>query len=204
MPLSMRGRPESKGGGRLTDDNEGENTDNLAMASRGVVRDAGGGDCASIAEIYNEGIAEGRSTFETEERSATDVNEWLGSPEHPVLVVESGESVVGWARIAPYSPRACYTGVAEASVYVRASARGGGLGGALAAALRERAEQAGLDKVIGKLFAENEQSRRLAARYGFREVGVHLRHGRIAGEWRDVLVVELLLPVSCAPSRSAN
>jgi L-amino acid N-acyltransferase YncA len=163
------------------------------MESRGVVRDARRGDCASIAEIYNEGIAEGRSTFETETRTAADIDGWLNSPGHLVLVAETGKLVAGWARIAAYNPRACYAGVAEASIYVRASARGLGLGSALAAALRERAEQAGLDKVVGKLFAENDASRRLASRYGFREVGLHLRHGRIRGEWRDVLVVELLL-----------
>ena len=110
-----------------------------------------------------------------------------------MLVVDDGGPVAGWARTAPYSPRGCYAHIAEASVYVRASARGRGIGGALAAALRERAEQAGLEKVIGKLFADNHASRRLAARHGFREVGLHLRHGRVRGEWHDVLVVELLL-----------
>jgi L-amino acid N-acyltransferase YncA len=163
------------------------------MESRRVVRDAQADDAAAIAAIYNEGIAEGRSTFETETRSAADINGWLGSPDHPVLVAEHGGLIAGWARIAPYSPRPCYSLIAEASVYVRASERGHGLGGSLASALRERAEQVGLEKVIGKLLAENEQSRRLAARYGFREVGLHLRHGRARGEWRDVLVVELLL-----------
>lgn len=163
------------------------------MEQRSAIRDARHGDCAHIAEIYNEGIAEGRSTFETETRTAADINGWLDSPGHPVLVAETGGLVAGWARIAPYSPRACYAGVAEASVYVRASARGLGFGSALAATLRERAEQAGLDKLVGKLFADNVASRRLTARYGFREVGLHLRHGRIQGEWRDVLVVELLL-----------
>ena len=28
---------------------------------------------------------------------------------------------------------------------------------------------------------------------GWREVGVHRRHGRLDGEWKDVLVVERLL-----------
>lgn len=171
----------------------GTGVDNQTMGRRDVVRDASAEDCVSIAAIYNEGIAEGRSTFETEIRSAADINGWLGSPGHPLLVVESAGLVAGWARIAPYSPRACYAHIAEASVYVQASVRGRGLGGALASALRERAEQVGLEKVIGKLFADNEASRRLVARYGFREVGLHLRHGRVRGEWRDVLVVELLL-----------
>jgi L-amino acid N-acyltransferase YncA len=163
------------------------------MESRDVVRDARADDRAAVAEIYNEGIAEGRSTFETDARSAADIDGWLGSPRHPVLVAESGGLVCGWARIAPYSPRGCYAHIAEASVYVRASLRGRGLGGALALVLRERAELLGLEKVIGKLFADNAASRHLVARYGFREVGLHLRHGQAGGEWHDVLVVELLL-----------
>jgi L-amino acid N-acyltransferase YncA len=169
------------------------NADNRVMVNRDVVRDAQGEDCASIAEIYNEGITEGRSTFETKPRSAADVNGWLGSPEHPVLVVESGDLVAGWARIAPYSPRPCYAGIGEASVYVRATARGRGFGGALAAALRERAKQTGLDKLVGKCFTENRPAIQLVARHGFREVGVHIRHGQIGSEWRDVLLVELLV-----------
>jgi L-amino acid N-acyltransferase YncA len=70
---------------------------------------------------------------------------------------------------------------------------GRGLGTSIATTLLPEAERAGFHKVIGKLFVENEQSRRLAASHGFREVGVHLRHGTIHDEWRDVLVVELLL-----------
>lgn len=179
--------------GRWANDSTGRCVDNQTMERRDGVREASAEDRASIAAIYNEGIAEGRSTFETETRAATDIDGWLGSPVHPVLVAESAGLVAGWARIAPYSPRACYAHIAEASVYVQASMRGRGLGGALASALLERAEQAGLEKMIGKLFADNEASRRLTARYGFREVGLHLRHGRARGEWRDVLVVELLL-----------
>jgi L-amino acid N-acyltransferase YncA len=163
------------------------------MDSHSPVRDARREDCEAIAAIYNEGIAEGRSTFETQLRSAGDVAGWLGSPEQPVLVGERDGQVAGWARMSPYSPRPCYAKIAEASVYVRASARGHGLGGALASALLDRAELIGVRKVVGKLFAENQQSRRLAALCGFREVGLHLRHGQIGEEWHDVLVLELLL-----------
>jgi L-amino acid N-acyltransferase YncA len=158
-----------------------------------IVRDARCEDCEAIAAIYNEGITEGRSTFETQPRTAADISGWLGSPRHPTLVAEHDGDIVGWARIAPYSTRPCYAGIAEASVYIRASARGQGLGSTLASVLIDRAEQVGLEKMIGKLLVENEPSRRLAARHGFREVGLHLRHGRIRGEWRDVLVIELLL-----------
>jgi phosphinothricin acetyltransferase len=163
------------------------------MDTCGTVRFAEPDDCEIIARIYNEGIAEGRSTFEPQLRTAGDIDGWLGPSSYPVLVAERERTVVGWARLSAYSARPCYTGVGEASVYVSATARGRGLGTLIATALRDEAERAGFYKVIGKLFVENEQSRRLAARHGFREVGVHRRHGTIEDEWRDVLVVELLL-----------
>jgi L-amino acid N-acyltransferase YncA len=163
------------------------------MDASGTVRRARPEDCDAIARIYNEGIAERRWTFETEPRSEDDIGGWLGSPGHPVLVAERDGVVAGWARISPYSPRLCYAGVGEGSIYVRASERGRGLGIALAAALVREAERARYYKILGKLFADNDASRRLVARHGFREVGIHLRHGRIDGDWRDVLVVERLL-----------
>jgi L-amino acid N-acyltransferase YncA len=162
------------------------------------VRPARETDRDAIAEIYNEGIREGRSTFETEPRTAADIDDWLASPTHPVLVGERASAVVGWARLAPYSPRACYSGVVEGSVYVLAQERGRGLGSALVAALIEEAERAGFHKVVGRLFADNEPSRRLVAKHGFREVGLHLRHGQLDGDWHDVLVVELLLGEAAA------
>jgi len=157
------------------------------------VRRARVDDCDAIARIYNEGIAERSSTFETELRSAAEIEAWLALPSHPLLVAERGGAVVGWARASPYSTRACYAGVVEGSVYVSAQERGRGLGSALVVTLRDEAERAGFHKIVGRLFADNEPSRRLIARHGFREVGTHLRHGRLDGSWRDVVVVELLI-----------
>jgi L-amino acid N-acyltransferase YncA len=179
--------------GQRANDRRAALSDHLRMHANATIRRARPQDCEAIARIYNEGIAERGSTFETEPRTAVDIEAWLGSPDHPVLVAERGGAAVGWARVSPYSPRPCYAGVGEGSVYVRALERGRGIAAALVAALGDEAERAGLYKLVGKLFADNEASRRLVARHGFREVGVHLRHGRIDGDWRDVLVVELLL-----------
>ena len=52
---------------------------------------------------------------------------------------------------------------------------------------------AGFTKLTGKIFADNQASVALVRRCGFREVGVHHRHGRLDGRWKDVLVVERLL-----------
>jgi phosphinothricin acetyltransferase len=158
-----------------------------------LVRAARPSDAPALAAIYGEGIEGRESTFETRPRGPDEMRARLETPSEIHLVAEDDGRVVGWAATAPYSTREAYAGVAEASVYVLREARGRGVGTALATELAAEASRCGLYKLVGKLFAGNEASRRLVARCGFREVGVHLRHGRLDGEWRDVVVVELLL-----------
>ena len=101
---------------------------------------------------------------------------------------------VGWARLAEYSARPCYAGIGEASVYIDRAARGQGLGRRLLEALADEAERRGYWKIVGLLFPTNVASVGLVRASGFTEVGVHARHGQLDGTWRDVMLVELLLP----------
>jgi L-amino acid N-acyltransferase YncA len=157
-----------------------------------VIRAAEPGDAGAIAAIYSEGIAERIATFETGPRTAVDVEPWIGA-ELPLLVAVEDGAVRGWAKLGEYSDRCCYEGVAEISVYVSGAARGRGTGRALVEASCAAAEERGLWKVIGLLFPENAPSRALFAAAGFAEVGTYRRHGRLDGEWRDVLILERLL-----------
>ena len=112
---------------------------------------------------------------------------------HPMLVAQLCGRVVGCAWISPYSDRASYAGIGECSAYVAADARGRGIGTALCEALADEAERRGFHKLLGKLFTTNVASIRLVRRCGFQGVGLHQCHGRLDGEWRDVLLVERLL-----------
>ncbi|HEU4454805.1 MAG TPA: arsinothricin resistance N-acetyltransferase ArsN1 family A [Longimicrobium sp.] len=163
-----------------------------------TIRPAGPADVPAITAIYNEGIRGRTATFETRERTPDEVLAWLGDPRHPVLAAESGGEVVGWVAASTYRPRECYAGIAEFSVYVAGTARGRGVGDALLAAFLPACRDAGLWKVLSRIFPENEASRRLCARHGFREVGIYERHGRLEGAWRDVVIVERLLDVEDA------
>lgn len=150
-------------------------------------------DAGAIAAIYNEGIRGRGATFETRERTSDDIRGWLDDPRYPVLVAERGGIVVGWASASRYRARACYDGIAEYSVYVTASAHGGGVGTALLTALIAALDRAGFWKLVSRLFPENAASRALCARTGFREVGLYRRHAQLDGQWRDVVIVERLL-----------
>jgi phosphinothricin acetyltransferase len=51
----------------------------------------------------------------------------------------------------------------------------------------------GIRKLTSKVLVENAASRALLKSMGFREVGVHEKHGLLDGNWHDVVVVEILL-----------
>jgi len=159
-----------------------------------VIRPAGGRDTEAIADIYNEGIATRLATFETEPRTAADVELWLAAGDRlPTLVAEEDDVVLGWARVLAYSDRPVYAGVGEVSVYVAEHARGRGLGRSLLDALQQRAKELGYWKLVGKLFTANAASAAMCRRCGWREVGMHHKHSRLDGVWRDVLLVERVL-----------
>ena len=152
-------------------------------------------DAAAIARIYNEGIADRIATFETEQRTAEDIARGLRerAPRWPTIVVERDGQVIAWASASEYRPRACYAGVAEFSVYVARDARGTGAGSAAMDALVRECEGRGVWKLLSRVFPENEASRKLLAKVGFREVGTYRRHAKLDGEWRDTVIVERLI-----------
>ncbi len=156
-------------------------------------------DLDGIAAIYNEGIADRVATFETRPRSAEDINQWFDGF-HPIVVVEDAGQVIGFAATFEYRPRDCYRGVAEFSIYVARDARRRGAGGLALHALIGAAERAGFWKLVSRVFVENSASRNLLQSCGFREVGVYEKHGQLDGVWRDVVIVERLIPGNLAPN----
>jgi phosphinothricin acetyltransferase len=158
-----------------------------------VVRAAALKDVDAIARIYNDGIAERVATFQTETQRSRDIAAWIEAG-RLILVAVRGVEIVGWASVAPYhDAHEYYSGIGEATLYVGASARRSGIGRALLAGLAEEAGRRGYYKLTGKIFTSNRPSIALVRAGGWREVGTHERHGRLDGEWKDVLVVELLL-----------
>jgi phosphinothricin acetyltransferase len=174
-------------------------------------RPASPADAEQVVQIYNEGIEDRVGTFETRLRSADEVRAWFDG-RHPVVVVETdapeglgrrrrgeggrsgGRRVVAFASTSSYRPRDCYAGIAEFSVYVARDLRGRGAGRAAMQALLAAAGAAGLWKLVSRVFVENAASRGLLQSLGFREVGIYRSHAKLDGRWRDVVIVERLIP----------
>jgi L-amino acid N-acyltransferase YncA len=113
---------------------------------------------------------------------------------HPIVVVEEGAQIIAFASTSTYRSRRCYDGIAEFSIYVARTARGRGAGKLALEKLLDVAEKEGYWKLVSRIFPENQNSLRLVRSLGFREVGVYEKHGQLDGIWRDVVIVERLLP----------
>jgi phosphinothricin acetyltransferase len=157
------------------------------LLSETIVRDLQPDDWPQVAAIFEEGVATGNATFETE---APSWEAWDAAHAEIRLAAECDVELAGWAALSPYSDRRCYRGVAEVSVYVAERFRGQGVGRALLEQLIARSEAAGIWTLQAGIFPENKPSVGLHLDCGFRLVGVREGLGELDGVWRDVLLLE--------------
>ena len=148
----------------------------------------------AVRRIYQTGIDTGHATFESSAPVSWDV--WQQHRLNDLsLVAIGGDAVLGWASLSSTSDRCVYAGVAEVSVYVAPEAQGRGVGRQLLAALIDLSESKNIWTLQAGIFPENAASVALHRASGFEVVGTRkrlgkMRHGPLAGQWRDVLSLE--------------
>jgi len=153
-----------------------------------VVRPFAKTDWETISQIYQEGIATGIATFETE------IPNWEQWDEkylkHCRIVAEIQHKVAGFAVLSQVSKRKVYKGVAEVSVYVSEKYRGKRIGENLLKQLINLSEQYGFWTLQAAIFSENVASIHLHKKCGFRIVGVREKIGMLHGKWHDNHLLE--------------
>lgn len=146
-------------------------------------------DWEQVARIYKEGIDTKIATFESE---APSWEKW--DRDHTKccrLVAKTGDTVLGWAALTPYSTRKVYCGVAEVSLYVGKEYKGRKLGTYLLEQLIKLSEAHGYWTLQSTIIKENTPSLKLHKKCGFREVGIREKLARMDnGELHDVYLVE--------------
>jgi phosphinothricin acetyltransferase len=145
-------------------------------------------DWEAVRAIYQQGIATGNATFETE---APDWKSWdeKHRPDCRLVARVEGQ-VVGWAAMMPVSSRRAYAGVCEHSIYIADAARGKGIGKTLLTAFIAETERAGIWTLHTSIFPENVASITLHKSCGFREIGYRERVAQLNGVWRNTVMLE--------------
>src|SRR5215469_267083 len=154
------------------------------------IRDAATADLPAILAIYNELIASSAVIYTEHALSLEERRAWLENRQQagfPVLAGFAGKELLGFASFADWRPWPDgYRYTVEHSVYVRADARGTGIGTALMTWLMARASAMGKHVMIGAIDAANAASLRFHAKLGFEEAG-HLREVALkSGRWLDL------------------
>jgi phosphinothricin acetyltransferase len=142
----------------------------------------------AVLEIYQHGIASGMATFETEVPPWEKFNvKYLA---HPRILAMIDDKPVGWAALSPVSSRACYSGVAEVSVYVHQQHQRHGIGRTLLLQLISESEQNGIWSLLSVIHEENRASIHLHEQCGFRYIGYRERIAQLNGVWRTTVMLE--------------
>lgn len=142
----------------------------------------------AVLEIYGHGIASGMATFETTVPGWENFDKKY-LPHSRILAVDN-EEPVGWAALTPVSPRECYSGVAEVSVYVHQQQQRKGIGRLLLVELINASEQNGVWSLLSVIHEENRASIHLHEQCGFRFIGYRERIAQLDGIWRTTVMLE--------------
>lgn len=152
------------------------------------LRDATASDAAACAAIYAHFVEHTTATFEEVAPSPAEMATRIANAQarHTWIVAERAGKVIGYAYAGPFKTRAAYRYSCEVSVYLDVTARGGGLGRTLYAALLARVESLGFRMACGGVTLPNDASVALHRAMGFDPVGTYQRIGWKHGQWRDV------------------
>lgn len=130
-------------------------------------------DVEPLRQIYNYYVRTSAATFETEEITYPLMRERLFMPltKFPCLVLEEDGLVLGYCALHPYRPR--FDLLAEATMYLAPEAVKAGHGTAMMERIIAEGRALPISGIIACINSENEASKRILARFGFRLVGTY-------------------------------
>ena len=109
---------------------------------------------------------------------------------YPWLVYEENGAILGYAYGGPLFSRAAYQWTVEDSIYIRADAKGRGIGFALLNRLLSILKKQGFCICYSLIVEGNVPSVKMHEKFGFTECGFAANSGYKLGEWHGVLTME--------------
>jgi L-amino acid N-acyltransferase YncA len=156
-----------------------------------IIRDADpDSDAAACAAIYAPYVSDSVASFEARPPTAAELSDRI-SAAHVWVVAEHDDGTVGYAYASTHNERAAYRWAADVAVYIDANHHRSGVGRALYTRLFQQLRAIGLWTLCAGITQPNDASNGLHRAMGFLPVGTYRRIGWKAGNWHDVLWLQL-------------
>jgi L-amino acid N-acyltransferase len=164
------------------------------MEERNMLRKAQESDLPSILDIYNDAILHTTAVYHYEPQTLDNRLQWFRDKQeggYPIMVLDDGGSVAGFATYGPFRPWPAYKYTVEHSVYVHRDYRGRGAGEGLLREIIRLAETSGYSTLVAGIDASNDVSIALHRKLGFVLSGTIRRAGFKFGSWLDLSFYQL-------------
>lgn len=162
------------------------------------IRPATEQDLPSILAIYNPEVLHGFATWNDQAFSLESFQNKLQEfqkNDWPFWVIEDQDSlkIAGYADYAPFRHFSGYRYTAEHSLYIAPEYARLGLGKRLLQHLIEHAGQHGKHVLVAGIDHGNAASIALHQQFGFTQTGYMPQVGQKLGQWRDLVLMQLIL-----------
>ncbi len=159
-----------------------------------MIRPARQDDAPAICAIWNPEIRDTLVTFNSVEKTASDIEAMVTDKGDGFMVCEGpDDAILGFAFYGQFRGGVGYRHTAEHTIVLAPAARGQGAGRALMTHVCDHAAAAGYHSLFAGVSAGNPDGVRFHARMGFAEVARLQEVGRKFDRWIDLILMQKML-----------
>jgi phosphinothricin acetyltransferase len=152
-------------------------------------------DAEPISSIYNEYVANSRSTFEENPVTVDEMNARIQkiTKNYPWLVYEMDGKVIGYTYATKWKERSAYRYTVETGIYLDSNHLGKGVGSSLKGAMINELREKSFHSVISGIALPNPASIAMCEKFGFEKIAHFKEVGFKLNKWVDVGYWQLIL-----------
>jgi phosphinothricin acetyltransferase len=155
-----------------------------------IIRQALPQDAGAIAQIWNAEIRSGVSTFNSIEKSVTDVETMLQDRGDATQVAFEGDDFLGFVTFGDFRGGIGYRHAAEHTIYITPNAKGRGVGQALMTRIYEVARAQDITVLVAGISGENDAGIGFHKALGFEETGRMPDIARKFDRWMSLVLMQ--------------
>ncbi len=157
------------------------------------VRRATEADATAVAAIWNHYIRDTIVTFNSQEKTATELAAAIADPKTPFFMAEQDGRITGFATYSDFRKGVGYAYTKEHTVMLATDATGKGMGRALLAEIERHAARNRIKSLFAGVSAENTEGVAFHAACGYAKVATLSKVGWKFDRWHDLVLMQKFL-----------